>query len=72
MLQSAREAEAADYLEGQQKTVDDETGRRKVVGKGHQPERTIQSGLGRYPGKEITRSRRQERKLQSTGVHATS
>ena len=46
MLQAAVEAEVADYVEQRAGLMDSETGRRLVVRNGHQPERTIQSGVG--------------------------
>lgn len=45
MLQAAVEAEVADYVERHKRLLDDEN-HRLVVRNGHQPLRTIQSGLG--------------------------
>jgi len=45
MLQTAVEVEVADYVDRRGHLVD-EDGRRMVVRNGHQPPRTIQSGLG--------------------------
>jgi len=52
MLQAAIEAEVADYVERHAHLLDEETGRRLVVRNGHQPQRTIQSGLGDIPVKK--------------------
>lgn len=49
MLQSAIEVEVADYIERHAHVVDPGTGHRLVVRNGHQPRRTIQSGLGDIP-----------------------
>ena len=46
MLQAAVEAEVVDYIEQHAGLMDPETRRRLVVRNGHQPERTIQSGVG--------------------------
>jgi len=46
MLQAAVEAEVSEYVAEHAGLRDPETGRRVVVRNGHQPERTIQSGLG--------------------------
>ncbi len=46
MLQQAIEAEVADYVERHRHLLDEQTGRLLVVRNGHQPPRTIQSGVG--------------------------
>ena len=45
LLQEAIEAEAAEMI-GQYQELKDEQGRQRVVGNGHLPERTIQTGIG--------------------------
>ncbi len=67
MLQSAIEAEVAEYVEKHKEIVDEETGHRKVVRNGHQPERTIQSGLGDIPVKKPrVHDRREGKKFTSS------
>ena len=59
MLQAAIEAEVATYIEERAHLVDPETGCRLVVRNGHQPERTIQSGVGDIP---VTKPRVNDRR----------
>ncbi len=59
MLQAAIEAEVATYIEERAHLVDPETGYRLVVRNGHQPERTIQSGVGDIP---VTKPRVNDRR----------
>ena len=65
MLQTAIDTEVSAYVAQHSDIVDSETGHRLVVRNGHQPERTIQSGLGdirlrrprvhdQRPGKKFT------------------
>ena len=52
MLQLAVETEVSAYVEEHQHLRDPQTGHRMVVRNGHQPERTIQSGVGPIPVKK--------------------
>jgi len=67
MLQAAIEAEVATYIEERAHLVDPETGCRLVVRNGHQPERTIQSGVGDIPvRKPRVNDRRKGQKFTSS------
>jgi putative transposase len=59
MLQTAVEAEVADYVQQRAALTDPATGRRLVVRNGHQPRRTIQSSLGDIP---VTKPRVHDRR----------